>query len=142
VNGSDPDVIATVGLATSRYASFRPGFGLPVQISVGAPKFWRRSAPADGRLLAPWGLLDPDMPTDECQRRYRQRLDAKSERIVALLARLARRHGQRLVLLCFEDVWAGQVCHRRWFAEWFEQRHGIVLPELEAPDDAQLRLPL
>jgi hypothetical protein len=146
VNGSeltdDLDVVAHAVIVTSRYAGFRPEFGVPVRITVGQPKFWRRAQPADGRLLAPWGLLDPSIPTDECRRRYGEMLDGKADRIIALLARLARAHpNQRLVLLCFENVHAGQECHRRWFAAWFEEHYGIAIPELEAPDGQQ-RLPL
>jgi hypothetical protein len=140
----DLDVIAQAGVVTSRYQNWRAGCGVPVRITVGEPKFWRGPPLVDGTMLAPWGLLDRSIPTDECRQRYVARLDdARGDRMIALLARLARQNsGQRLVLLCFEDVHAGEECHRRWFAEWFERRHGIVVPELPADAEGQLRFPL
>jgi hypothetical protein len=144
VNGSvgdDLSVIVEAGLMTSRYQDWRAGCGVPVQITIGAPKFWRGAQLVDGRLLAPWGLLDRSIPTDECRRRYVARLDARAVRVVALLARIARQHpGQRLMLLCFERV-PEQECHRRWFASWFEQRFGLVVPELP-PEGGQFRFPI
>jgi rubrerythrin len=46
----------------------------------------------------------------------------------------ARHGGERLVLLCFEDVLAGESCHRRTFAQWWEEQTGQEVPELD-PDD-------
>jgi hypothetical protein len=145
VNGpADIDVIAEAGIVTSRYQDWQAACGVPVRITVGEPKFWKGPRLADGRTLAPWGLLDPSIPTDECRRLYVARLDAGAERTVAVLARMVEQHpGERLVLLCFENVHGGEVCHRRWFAEWFEDRHGIVVAELPADrvsEQGQLRL--
>jgi hypothetical protein len=137
----DLDVIAQAGVCTARYQSWRPEDGVPVRITVGAPKFWWGAKLADGRVLAPWGLMDLSIPTDECRQRYVARLDARADRVVAKLAQIARQHpGERLVLCCFEDVAAGEECHRRWAAEWFEARYGIVVPEL--PKSGQLQFPL
>jgi hypothetical protein len=62
---------------------------------------------------------------------YRLRLDDHADAIVSELTDLARQHdGQTLVPLCFENVHAGQHCHRRVFAKWFEGRYGIDVPEL------------
>jgi len=36
------------------------------------------------------------------------------------------------VVLCFEDVHAVQVCHARWFADWFEEHCGVKVAELDA----------
>jgi hypothetical protein len=86
------------------------------------------------------------------RRRYQDRLEEKTDQFVAALADVARQHpAERLCVLCFEDVLAGQDCHRRWFAEWFERRFGVVVPELVDADrrdatevvvNPQLRLPL
>lgn len=38
-----------------------------------------------------------------------------------------------IVLLCYEDVAAGESCHRRMLAEWLKRRVGIVAPELPDP---------
>ena len=102
---------------------------------------WHRRDPrlVDGRLLAPWGLVNggkAPFSLDERRERYERRLDERSDEVVALLARLAVEHpGEQLCLLCFEDVHAGQECHRRWLAEWIEDRFGIDVPELI--DDTQ-----
>jgi hypothetical protein len=62
-----------------------------------------------------------------------RRLDTHAETIVEHLAAIGRRHpGEQLVVLCFENVDAGADCHRRWLAEWLEERYGVVVPELEA----------
>jgi uncharacterized protein YeaO (DUF488 family) len=39
---------------------------------------------------------------------------------------------QKLVLLCFENVNMGELCHRRIFAQWFEERTNEHVPELGA----------
>jgi hypothetical protein len=129
----DLAIIRATTIVTGRYQTWRPEDGAPVRITVGAPRFWGTRRPlVDGRLLAPFGLLSPSLPLDECRRRYEQRLDARADRIVSLLARIADEHpGERLVLCCFEDVEAGEECHRRWFAEWMQDRHGIAVPEVE-----------
>jgi hypothetical protein len=41
-------------------------------------------------------------------------------------------HNAKLVLLCFERVDEGELCHRRTFARWFEERTGQAVPELRA----------
>jgi hypothetical protein len=127
----DVAALSACGIVTTRYASWRVADGVPVRATVGEPKFWRGPSLVFVRELAPWGLLDPQIPTDECRRRYVARLDAQAERVVVALAEVAGSHaGRRLCVLCFEDVHAGEVCHRRWFGEWFEDRYGIVVPEL------------
>jgi hypothetical protein len=123
-------------LVTSRYQSWKPEDGVPVSITIGLPKFWRGPPLVDARLLAPWGLMDPAMPTDECRQRYEQRLDDQADRVVALLARIAAEHpDQRLVLCCYEDVETGEPCHRRWLASWLEDRYDLDVPEMLVADD-------
>jgi hypothetical protein len=145
VNGccivEDLAVIAEAGVVTSRYQSWRPEFGVPVRITVGEPKFWRSGVLEDVPELAPWERATWYLPTVAERRAvYEKRLARYGDEAIAKLAEIAQRHsGRRLVLLCFEDVNAGEECHRRWCAEWFEQRHGLVVPELPAD---QLRLPL
>jgi hypothetical protein len=39
--------------------------------------------------------------------------------------------GITVVMLCFENVLAGERCHRRYVAEFIEQNTGLVVPELE-----------
>ena len=58
-------------------------------------------------------------------------LDDQAGPTVRFLADVARTHpGRRLCVCCYENVLAGEVCHRRWFAEWMEDCHGLVVPEL------------
>lgn len=86
----------------------------------------------EARRLAPWGLLDVKDPY-EFSRRYIERLDRLDlDALVQTFEAISTQHGgQRLVLLCFEDVHAGQLCHRRLAAERLERKLGITVPEIE-----------
>jgi hypothetical protein len=54
------------------------------------------------------------------------------DRIAAVLKVISDEEGgEALALLCFEDVHAGQVCHRRMFAQWWEERTGQRVEELQ-----------
>jgi hypothetical protein len=74
----------------------------------------------------------------------RQLEEIGAEEIIAHLAEIG--NGLPVVMLCWEDVHAGQVCHRRYVAEFIEDRTGIVVPELEPgmiperPDSPEPRL--
>ena len=129
-NPSDLAVVRSATLATGRYQTWRPEDGVPIRTTVGAPKFWRGPDLVDGRVMAPYGLLSDDLTTDEARRRYRQRLDEQADGVAAALATIATEHpGQPLVLLCYENVQAGEQCHRRWLAGWLADRYGIEVPE-------------
>jgi hypothetical protein len=98
-----------------------------------------RPGPGAGAIVDPVWNFGRDLDADEARELYRQRLDRHAESVISNLARLARQHpDQALCVLCFEDVLAGQPCHRRWFAEWFEERYRITVAELSAD---QPRLP-
>jgi Protein of unknown function, DUF488 len=119
-------------LATGRYQTFTPSQGVPVQASLGRPKF-----PLDYELretvreLMPWGLLDKKLSDDEFTRRYRQRLDRLDlDALRAQFDAISKRHEKRPVLLCFEDVHAGEFCHRRVFADFWQERTGRRIPEV------------
>jgi hypothetical protein len=128
---NDLDLVRSTRIATGRYQTWKPEHGVPVRITVGAPRFWgNRPQLADLRVAAPYGLLDPAIPTDECRRRYLERLDAKASQVETGLARIAGQHpGEQLVLCCFEDV-SRDACHRTWLAEWLHEKYGIEVPEL------------
>ena len=32
--------------------------------------------------------------------------------------------------MCYENVHKGEVCHRRWAADWFLAEHGLIVPEV------------
>jgi len=101
--------------------------------SIGRPRF-----PISYELteevgpLKPWGLFGKDLSDDEFGPAYRERLEKvgidKLQRVFQAISRKC--DGRRLVLLCFEDVLAGQSCHRRAFADWWTERTGHLVPEL------------
>ncbi|MGI8520271.1 MAG: DUF488 family protein, N3 subclade [Actinomycetota bacterium] len=69
---------------------------------------------------------------DEFDRQYLAHLDEIGvDRIREHLELIAAKgKNDRLVLLCYEDVSKGLNCHRRTFAEWWEQQTGEAIPEL------------
>lgn len=87
--------------------------------------------------MAPTGLLDLDDAT--ARRLYTERLDERADTILTALADVAREHpGQPLAILCFENVAVGEECHRRWFADWLSDRHGLTADETDAAPAQQL----
>ena len=125
--------------ATGRYATFEPPMGVPVQTSLGRPKFpLRYELREEVSELMPRGLFGKGLSEAEFTARYRERLAKVGvDRLRRQFDAISRRHGgARLVCLCFEPV--GQFCHRRVFAEWLQERTGQVVPEVEP---AQLHLP-
>jgi hypothetical protein len=129
----DLQAIKAAPLVTARYSSWRPELGVPIRTSVGHPRFWRRGVPLlQMRSVTPHGVFrNPTLHTVSEQRvAYLARLEDLADDIVAELAALAHAFpGKALVVLCFEDLTKGE-CHRRWFAEWFEGRYGIEVPEV------------
>ncbi len=114
-------------LATGRYATFRPSLGVPVQASLGRPKFpIRYELHEEIRELMPRGLFGKELSEAEFTGRYRQRLDQLDlDALRAQFDAISKRNGhKRVVLLCFEDVHAGEFCHRRVFADWFQESTG------------------
>jgi hypothetical protein len=121
----------TAPLATGRYGSWRPGDGVPIRTTVGYPRFWRHGDLLFIRLLAPFGIFGKGLDPDEAHRLYLARLDGHAEEILVALTDVANQHpGRTLCLLCFEDVHQGEACHRRWFADWYQQHFGVEVPEL------------
>jgi hypothetical protein len=73
------------------------------------------------------------LDADAARSAYVTRLDARAQAVVGFLAAVARQHpDQPVVVLCFENVHAGESCHRRWLAEWFEDRFGVSVCEVKA----------
>ena len=89
------ELLRSTRIVTGRFATWEAAHGVPVRITVGEPKFWRGPPLVDGRILAPFGLLDPSIPTDECRRLYHERLDDRADWIVAVVARIATEHRAR-----------------------------------------------
>jgi hypothetical protein len=124
---------ANIELATASYRAFIPAMGVPVATSLGRPRFpIHYGLTEELGALKPWGLMSPDLPADEFDTRYRARLDRVGvDKLRRTFYAISNRHsGARLVLLCFENVLAGQGCHRRVWAEWWTERTGQVVPEL------------
>jgi hypothetical protein len=121
-------------IATSRYQAreriLESGLA-PVGATVGNPRF-KLGYELAGRcgMIAPYGLLGRDLTEEEFEAGFRARLERFGvDEIRAKLEELA---GDRpgVVLLCFEDVHAGEACHRRVFADWWREQTGEEVPEL------------
>lgn len=120
-------------LFTNRYQEFDPSQGVPVRTTVGAPKF---RLPYEMKYQSlyikpgPWFNSISDM---EFRRRYLNLLDRHGvDRIRHELEHICEAAGSgRLVLLCFDDVAKGRLCHRSLFAEWWEAHTGEQVRELQ-----------
>ncbi len=113
-----------------------------MRITLGKPQFWLSYSYEEIRLLAPTPRIFR-LSGDDLEHEYRKHLEKFGvERLKTIFEDLAGQHeGRRLVLLCFENVLAGESCHRRIFARWWEEQTGTAIPELD-PEDyrAQERL--
>lgn len=123
-------------LSTSRYPckSIDEASMIPVGITVGNPRFkLAYKLVAIVKELAPVGLKDVGSD-EEFERLYRVRLDSFGlayfqRRLSELVA--ASSGKTHIVLLCYEDLAKpGEVCHRRMFASWWQEKTGIEVPEL------------
>jgi hypothetical protein len=106
---------------------------VPVGISRGTPRFKLPYRYRLLRLLAPPRETRGIVNTVEFERAYLHQLEKLGvEQIADRLERIGREHdGSPLVLLCYEDVHAGEFRHRRVFAGWWEEQTGRVVPELD-----------
>lgn len=125
-------------LFTNRYQQFQPAQGVPVRITLGAPRFklpYRITHSV--RELAPQRVYF-SKPLSEFTTAYRADLDACGvQRIADRLKQVAEAEGDhRLVLLCFEDLTdPRQWCHRRIFAAWWKDATGDEVRELSPVAD-------
>lgn len=125
-------------LYTSRYQNpeLLSGAYTTVRISLGTPK-WNLGYIIDVIMpdLMPYGLLGKYTAYEPFKQAYFQQLDRIGlERIAAQLNYLAK-YGKDVVLLCYEDIRIGPEvwCHRRAFAEWWEGKTGVSIPEFPDP---------
>ena len=139
---AEVEAIVRVELATNSYRQFKPRMGVPVRITLGKPRFRLSYSYEEIRLLAPTPRIFR-LGSDDFEHEYREHLEKIGfEWLQAIFEEVAGRHeGSRLVLLCFENVLAGESCHCRTFARWWEEQSGQAIPELN-PEDyrAQERL--
>ena len=120
-----------VSLCTSSYPKARPEQGVLVRTSVGHPRFFRYPL-VIARTVAPTGSLRDIADRETFTPLYFAKLDANRDAVFAETRRIAGEHpGERLVLLCFEDITRpGVWCHRPVFAEWWKRETGGDAPEL------------
>jgi hypothetical protein len=126
-------------LATVNYQRFRPEMGVPVQSSNGHPRW-----PLPYKIEEKAPLTYPPrnimaLSREEFRVHYRAHLErAGVEGHSRVFQAIADRHGgQRLVLLCFEDLTKvdpktnlAKWCHRTLFAEWWHDQTGIKPREM------------
>jgi len=120
-------------LFTNRYQAYQPPQGVPVRITLGAPRFkLPYSLHYAVRELAPRReYLTKPLP--EFTAAYRSDLDQVGPaRVAERLREIAdTEKDHRLVLLCFEDLAEpGLWCHRRIFAAWWKEVTGDEVREL------------
>ncbi|AJC58550.1 hypothetical protein [Streptomyces sp. 769] len=120
-------------LFTNRYQAFQPSQGVPVRITLGAPRFkLPYSLTHAVRELAPRRDYF-SKPLAEFTAAYRADLDAFGAAWIAeRLTAISKGQGDhRLVLLCFEDLSdPAQWCHRSIFAAWWKDVTGDEVREL------------
>ncbi len=120
-------------LFTHRYQDFEPSMGVPVRITLGAPRWTLPySLEHQVREAAPSReYFGSARPVYEAA--YRAQLDRHGVKFYASRFQgIAKAAGDlRLVLLCFEDLSKpDQWCHRRMFAAWWKERTGEKVREL------------
>ncbi|MGI5151416.1 hypothetical protein ACQEVC_34470 [Plantactinospora sp. CA-294935] len=122
-------------LFTGRYQRFRPDQGAPVRTTVGAPRFrLPYEIAGEARLLMPsFAMLKLD--EEPYRAIYRERLETGGvDAIRRQLRTIAVAAGaSQLVLLCFCDLTVAPPnnwCHRRMFAQWWQERTGEEVTEL------------
>jgi len=106
----------------------------PISITLGHPRFkLRYELGGRAKLLAPTRELFAVTDETEYFRGYdRQLADTGFQAIARELDELWENSGRPtgLVLCCFEDVWAGENCHRRSAARFWLDHTGQQVPEL------------
>jgi hypothetical protein len=120
-------------LWTARYGAIDPSIGVPVQTSIGTPR-WVGYGLHRWDTVMPWGLLG-EHDQEVFTRAYRHRLHQRTRRILAELADLhAAYDGWPLLLGCYEDLRDGtRWCHRRVLAGWLSEHLAVEIPDVEDP---------
>ena len=108
---------------------------IPLRISLGAPKFsLTYSIAANFNVIAPTREILLIADKDAYRREYRRYLETIGVDAIRNALRPFLQADKETLLLCFEDLRdPGQWCHRRFFAEWWEEKTKERVPELEEP---------
>lgn len=120
---------------------------LPVRTSVGKPRFMPEAGEwAFLSCLAPYGLLKVD-DRDQFAEQYRLRLAKHGLEAIDYALRSLHEcqtpgswqatppeDRKPLALLCYEDLDAGEWCHRRLFAEWWQEQTGQAIEDLNTAE--------
>ena len=132
-NPTDLAVVHSTTLVTSRYKTWRPEHGVAVQITVGAPKFGRWPDLVDGRIIAPYGLMD--LPTDEPDA-----CTGSGSTTEPTGSSPRWRRSPPSIPASGSCCSASRTCtpgrnsHRRWLADWLADRFRIEVPEATVVD--------
>ena len=105
---------------------------VPVGISRGIPRWPLSYRYRLLRLLAPSRETFVLQDLKEFEQEYLAGLDEiGTEKIARALQKISDEHsGRPLALLCYENILAGETCHRRMFADWWKEKTGQQAPEL------------
>jgi hypothetical protein len=137
-----PSSVTQLTLSTARYQNpvLARHPAAKIRTTIGPPRFRLPYQLAGNvQLIAPYGI-PRGLPPEEFTALYRRRLDQIGiDRVRDRLLEVAAAAGTReLVLLCYEDVRAGLLCHRQVFANWWFEQTGEEVPELdEAPSKVE-----
>jgi hypothetical protein len=117
-------------LKTCCYSHYRPDMGVPLQTSLGTPK-WVSYGLVKFMPIAPSGYM-LNKSHSEYQALYLDRLDRYSQEVELGFRNVADLYpGQDLVILCFENLSRPNAwCHRTMFAKWWEGRTGEQVVEV------------
>jgi hypothetical protein len=124
--------VASGRLVVARYAAVDPDRMVPVQTSIGRPRWAGFEVVAWG-TVAPWGMVGKFTDRAEFRRAYRARLWQRKPRILGELAGLLGDYPDHtLALCCFEDLRKPDAwCHRTYLAELLGEWLGVEIPDIE-----------
>lgn len=106
---------------------------IPIQISVGLPKFKiNYELKGEIGLLKPFGLFKIQ-DQEDFDIAYTQQLERHGVEKIRRCLNHFKEEGKDTVLLCFEDVRV-KPCHRTTFAEWWKEKTGEEIPEYPEPE--------
>jgi hypothetical protein len=114
---------------------------LKVGVSLGEPKWPLPYKHVSCRLLNPLPIA-LKLPDGEARMSFLEKMQRVGvSRVKEEFKKIEEASGgMDIVLLCWENVWKGEGCHRRWFAEWWEKETGEIIEEL--PEVATAPIPV